>query len=369
MEINTAGKWIVFAYGLPDHASPGEAVTGDAANITANIRIDGGAANTVDDTNPTELEDGYYIFDITAVESNGDLLLLAPASSTANVQVIAVPGALWTRPANFNVLGIASDGDISGNVDGNVVGSVASVTASVVTDAASRAASKADVSGLATSASITALNDFDYIAENVTLAAATHTGAVIPTVSTLSGHTAQTADHTANIAAILVDTGTTLPATIATIDGIVDAILIDTADLQANQGAWATATGFATSGALATVDGIVDNILLDTAEIGTAGAGLTDLGGMSTTMKTQVNTEALDVLATDTYAEPGQENPAANTTLANKINYLYKAWRNKSEQTSTTYSLYDDAGSTVDQKATVSDNGTTAAKGEVGTGP
>jgi len=206
-------------------------------------------------------------------------------------------------------------------------------------------------------------------AENVTLAAATHTGAVIPTVSTLAGHTAQTADHTANIAAILVDTGTTLPATIATIDGIVDTILIDTADLQANQGAWATATGFATSGALATVDGIVDNILLDTAEIGTAGAGLTDLGGMSTTMKTQVNTEALDVLATDTYAEPGQENPAANTTLADKINYLYKAWRNKSEQTSTTYSLYDDAGSTVDQKVTVSDNGTTAAKGEVGTGP
>jgi len=331
MEINTAGKWIVFAYGLPDHASPGEAVTGDAANITANIRIDGGAANTVDDTNPTELEDGYYIFDITAVESNGDLLLLVPASSTANVQVIAVPGALWTRPANFNVLGIASDGDISGNVDGNVVGSVASVTASVVTDAASRTASKADVSGLATSASISSLKDFDpatdpvatvttltnlpaittnwltatgiaasaldgkgdwnigktgytltqtfpanfsdfsitattgtVTAEDVTLAAATHTDAVIPTVSTLTGHTAQTADHTANIAAILVDTGTTLPATIATIDGIVDTILIDTADLQANQGAWATATGFATSGALATVDGNVDAILVDT---------------------------------------------------------------------------------------------------------
>lgn len=113
MEKNVAGKWIVFAYGLPNHASPGVAIAGDAANITANIRIDGGAANAVDDVNPTELEDGYYIFDITAVESNGENLLLTPQSATANVQVIAVPGAVWTRPANFSTLGIEADGDIT----------------------------------------------------------------------------------------------------------------------------------------------------------------------------------------------------------------------------------------------------------------
>lgn len=114
MEKNVAGKWIVFAYGLPDHASDGQPITGDAANITANIRIDGGAANAVDDTNPTELEDGYYVFDITAVESNGDLLSLHPASSTANVQVIGVPGAVWTRPPNFNDLSVTSS---TGRVD------------------------------------------------------------------------------------------------------------------------------------------------------------------------------------------------------------------------------------------------------------
>ena len=113
MEKNVAGKWIVFAYGLPDHANPGQPVTGDAANITANMRIDGGAANAVDDTNPTELEDGYYVFDTTDVESNGDNLLLAPVSATANVQVIAVPGAVWTRPANFNDMGIEADGDLT----------------------------------------------------------------------------------------------------------------------------------------------------------------------------------------------------------------------------------------------------------------
>jgi len=113
MEKNVAGKWIVFAYGLPDHASPGVPLTGDAANITANIRIDGAAANAVDDTNPTELEDGFYIFDITAAEANGENLLLTPQSATADVQVISVPGAVWTRPANFSELGIETDGDVT----------------------------------------------------------------------------------------------------------------------------------------------------------------------------------------------------------------------------------------------------------------
>lgn len=113
MEKNQTNKWVVFAYGLPDHASPGQPIAGDAANITANIRIDGAAANAVDDVNPTELEDGYYIFDITATESNGDQLLLAPASATANVQVIAVPGSVWTRPPNFNALGVETDGDLT----------------------------------------------------------------------------------------------------------------------------------------------------------------------------------------------------------------------------------------------------------------
>ena len=83
----------------------------------------------------------------------------------------------------------------------------------------------------------------------------------------------------------------------------------------------------------------------------------------------QVNTEVVDALNVDTYAEPGQGAPAATTTLAAKINYLYKAWRNKKTQTSTTFSLFADDATTVDQKATVSDDATTATIGEIATGP
>ena len=112
----------------------------------------------------------------------------------------------------------------------------------------------------------------------------------------------------------------------------------------------------ATSAALAIVDTNVD-------DIETAVAGLNDLGS------TDINTEVVDALNVDTYAEPGQGTPGSTLSLAGKINYIYKAWRNKSTQNATTYSLFNDDASTVDHKATISDDGTTATKGEVATGP
>ena len=83
----------------------------------------------------------------------------------------------------------------------------------------------------------------------------------------------------------------------------------------------------------------------------------------------QVNTEVLDVLNTDTFAEPGQEAPGATVSLVKKIGYIYKSFRNKFTQDATTAKLYADDGTTVDQKATVSDDATTFTRGEMGTGP
>jgi len=261
MEKNTAGKWVVFAFEDEGGSNPGEPVTGDAANITANIRIDGGAANAVDDTYPTELERGYYVFDLTAAETNGDLLLIAPASSSANVNVIGVPGSCWTTPANFNDLGIESDGDVS-------------------------------------------------------------------KVNTLDGHTAQTGDSFARLGApagasvsadiatvdgvvdsVLVDTGTTLPATLSTmegkidtVDGVADAILVDTNELQTD---WADGGRLdaildarASQTSVDTIDGIVDSILDDT---GTSGVVLA-AGSVTASV---IATDAIDAdaLAADAVGE------------------------------------------------------------------
>ena len=95
MQRNIAGKWVVFAWTIADNLPK----TGNAAQITANIYLDG-VANPVDDVNPTELGAGYYVFDVTAAESNGDNLVIVPVSSSPGVMVIGVPGSIWTIPQN-----------------------------------------------------------------------------------------------------------------------------------------------------------------------------------------------------------------------------------------------------------------------------
>lgn len=79
---------------------------------------------------------------------------------------------------------------------------------------------------------------------------------------------------------------------------------------------------------------------------------------------------ALNDLFTDSgLTLPGQVAPSNTPTLAEALGFIYKAWRNKKEQTSGTFKLYDDAGTTVDQKSTTSDDGTTFTAGEIGAGP
>ena len=82
-----------------------------------------------------------------------------------------------------------------------------------------------------------------------------------------------------------------------------------------------------------------------------------------------INAEVDTALATTTYAEPGQEAPGTTVSLEKKLSYLYKFMRNKIEQTSTTQSFFNDAGTVVDHKATVSDDATTFTREEVVTGP
>lgn len=67
--------------------------------------------------------------------------------------------------------------------------------------------------------------------------------------------------------------------------------------------------------------------------------------------------------------EPGQGAPPVSASPIDKIRYVYKGWRNKKTQNATTFDLFNDAGSVVDQKSTVSDDGTTATRGLVVSGP
>ena len=91
-------------------------------------------------------------------------------------------------------------------------------------------------------------------------------------------------------------------------------------------------------------------------------------GDLTAAMKASVNAEIVDALNVDTYAEPGQEIPPATNTLIQKIGYLYKLMRNKLTQTDTEIKVYNDAGDIVDQKAVISDDGTTYTRGKFGSG-
>jgi hypothetical protein len=140
----------------------------------------------------------------------------------------------------------------------------------------------------------------------------------------------------------------------------------------------------ATAAALATVDTNVDAILADTGTDGVvvaAGAktgyslaadqsGVTvgTVNALGTQAKADVNAEVVDALATDTYAEPGQGAPAATTSLAAKLGYLYKFLRNRVTVSADTISVYNDDATTVGQKSTHSDDDTTYTRGEFTTG-
>lgn len=166
-------------------------------------------------------------------------------------------------------------------------------------------------------------------------------------------------------------TANMLNVDIALVDGAATGTsLMDAADIR-------TALGLAAANLdtqLSAIDDYVDTevaaILDDT---GTSGVQIpaNEISAASTSADflTEINGEVLDVLNVDTFAEPGQGTPAATTSLAAKINYLYKFARNKKDASSAEVKYYNDDATTVDHKASVNTTGGVTTVGEVATGP
>lgn len=71
----------------------------------------------------------------------------------------------------------------------------------------------------------------------------------------------------------------------------------------------------------------------------------------------------------ETFTLPGQVAPSNTPTAEDALGFLYKSTRNKVESTSTETRIYNDAGTTVDHKAAISDDGTTFTRAEFSAGP
>lgn len=112
MQKNTAGQRF-FVKAFDDNG----AVSGDAANITCQLSIDGAAYSATNDVNPTEIgTSGQYVFDLTQAETNGYELSFVPESSTSGVQVMGMPtNVIYTsEPLDLAAIAQAVTDRISG---------------------------------------------------------------------------------------------------------------------------------------------------------------------------------------------------------------------------------------------------------------
>ena len=131
-----------------------------------------------------------------------------------------------------------------------------------------------------------------------------------------------------------------------------------------------------TEGAVSRQHGAAAQIV-DTTAVDFTAADRTKLNTLPTAVEIQAEMEEngasiLDTLLTmldDPRAEPGQGAPPVNADLATKVDYLYKAWRNKKDNDGSTTKIYADDGSTVDHKQTTSEAAGTVTKGEIIAGP
>mgnify|MGYP000509653625 CR=1 FL=1 len=88
---NAVQKIHIYAY----DSTTGAPKTGDQANITAYVSLDG-TANAVDDTNPDQVDatnmPGVYAFNLTAADTNCDSFALYAKSITANIRIEPIIG-------------------------------------------------------------------------------------------------------------------------------------------------------------------------------------------------------------------------------------------------------------------------------------
>ena len=114
------------------------------------------------------------------------------------------------------------------------------------------------------------------------------------------------------------------------------------------------ASTLATQTSVNTIDDLLDT---EIAAIQSALAALNNLSAAD------VNAQVLDVLATDTFAEPSAP-PAATASIKDKIGWVAAVLRNKLTQTATTQTLYADDGSTTVSTSATSDDGTVFTRSE-----
>jgi hypothetical protein len=254
--------------------------------------------NGITMTSPFDTVTGLHLVEIDCSNDTGDAGFWATGN---DYSVVLSPDE--TVDSQTVVAAIAQF-SIENRIVSSVTGSVSSVTTAVETDSASRTASQADVSSLATSAEISALNDFDPAAD--TVANVTTVGSVTSAVTTdAASRTASQADvsalaTSAEIAALndiaatdIVSAGaiTTLAGAVVNVD-TVDVTTTNT-DMRGTDGAY-TGTP-ATAGQIA--DEVWDEALSGHNVAGSTGKALRQLKQGTITIDSAINDTSATALS------------------------------------------------------------------------
>ena len=178
---------------------------------------------------------------------------------------------------------------VAGNVDGNVTGSIGSLATQAKADVNAEVDSALNtaIPGSPTADSINerikavddklpsgTISDFDEASNKVTLAEVTHTNAVIPTVSVLTGHTAQTGDSFAKLGTISnLGGGATIGANLSDMAGATFSTGTDSQEAIRDRGDAAWTTGAGGSDRLLMVDTTIASLSSQTSFTLTSGSG------------------------------------------------------------------------------------------------
>ncbi len=329
---------------------------------------------------------GTGYIDLTASEMNADCVILkVTVTNTGAVPLVFVLYPEESGDYRSNVTQISGDATAADNAEAffdgtgyagtnNVIPTVTTLTnlpaitagwltaTGIAADAITAAKLAADVttelqSGLATAA---ALATVDTVVDTILAATEdidTRTTGMETTVNNIVADTNELQTDWANGGRldVILDARAS-QASVDTVYGIVGDILVDTGTTLP-----ATLATLATAANLATVAGYLDTeiaaILEDTGT--TIPAQISALNNLSSAnVLTQINA-ALDTAISELSAAA----PTATPTLRTGLMLLYMALRNRTTTTASAQTIQNDAGSTI-ATATLSDDGTTMTKGE-----
>lgn len=291
----------------------------------------------------------------------------AVGSVTGNVggnvvgSVASVTGAVGSVTGNVGGNVTGSVGSVVGNVGGNVVGSVASVTNAVTVGtnndktgySLTTLESSILVSGTASAGSSTTL----------TLAGASTTtnlynGLILKIYGGTGAGQARviTAYNSSRVATVDTPWITTPDAT-----SQFAVLAIEAAKLDSGQQVTAASVQGNVTGSVGSVSGNVGgNVAGSVASVAgdVSGNVVGSVGSLASQAQTDVKSQVVAALVTDTYAEVSGV-PAATSSLKDKLNWIFALARNKITQTSTTQTLRNDSDTTSVATAATSDDGTT----------